>query len=64
MTRREHTRLSTVQEQQYAEDKRVKPVCLWKVWPNEAHDFTPWLAKHIDWLGDELNLKLERVRRR
>ncbi len=39
----------------------LKPVDLWTVWPNEAHDFTPWLANHIDRLGDVLNLRLEQV---
>ena len=30
-------------------------------WPHEAHDFTPWLAEHLDLLGAELGLKLEAV---
>ena len=25
------------------------------VWPNEAFDFTPWLAEHLDWLAEDLN---------
>jgi hypothetical protein len=29
------------------------------VWPNEAQDFTPWLAAHIDELGEALRLDLE-----
>lgn len=45
------------------EIQSLKPVSLWKAWPNEARHFTPWLAKHIDRLGAALNLKLERVRR-
>ena len=44
------------------EIRELKPVSLWKAWPHEAHDFTPWLAKHIDRLADVLNLSLERVR--
>ena len=39
----------------------LEPVNLWEAWPHEAHDFTPWLAEHIDRLGGKLNLKLERV---
>ena len=30
-------------------------------WPNEAYDFTPWLAGHLDLLGAELGLTLEEV---
>lgn len=30
-------------------------------WPHEAHDFTPWLADHLDLLGAELGLTLEAV---
>ena len=28
-------------------------------WPHEAHNFTPWLADHLDLLGEELGMKLE-----
>jgi len=41
----------------------LEPVSLREPWPDEAHDFTPWLAKHIDRLGAALNLKLDGVRR-
>ncbi len=44
------------------EIRALEPVSLRKAWPYEAHDFTPWLAKHIDRLADVLNLSLERVR--
>ena len=37
----------------------LKPVNIRKVWPHEAHDFTPWLAEHIGDLGDALGLELE-----
>ena len=37
----------------------LQPVDLREAWPNEAQDFTPWLAEHLDRLGAELNLDLE-----
>ena len=40
----------------------LRPMNLRDVWPHEAHDFTPWLAEHLDWLGDALGLELELVR--
>ena len=33
------------------------------VWPTEAHSFTPWLAEHIEALGEALGLDLELVER-
>lgn len=29
-----------------------------EMWPNEAYDFTPWLARHLSQLGDAVGLKL------
>lgn len=29
-----------------------------EVWPHEAHDFTPWLAKNISVLGDEIGIDI------
>ncbi len=43
------------------EIQSLEPVSLRKAWRHEAHDFIPWLAEHIDRLGDTLNLRLERV---
>ncbi|MCY3699910.1 MAG: hypothetical protein OXH46_09800 [Gemmatimonadetes bacterium] len=40
----------------------LRPMSLRDVWRHEAHDFTPWLAKHLDRLGDALGLELELVR--
>ena len=34
-----------------------------ELWPNEALDFTPWLADNLDLLGTELDLRLELVAR-
>ena len=39
----------------------LEPVSLRKAWPDEARDFTPWLANHLHLLGAELNLALELV---
>ena len=39
----------------------MKSVDLREAWPHEALDFTPWLARHIDRLGAELDLRFERV---
>jgi hypothetical protein len=33
----------------------LEPVSLRQVWPDEARDFTPWLAAHLHLLGAELN---------
>lgn len=39
---------------------KVEEVALRKIWPNEARDFTPWLAQqdNLDSLGDLLGLSL------
>ena len=42
--------------QSLARIERIDPR---NVWPNEAQDFTPWLASHIDQLGEALGLELE-----
>ena len=35
------------------------PVPIRDVWPNEARDFTPWLAEQPEFLGEALNLELD-----
>ena len=37
----------------------IQNVDLREVWPNEAADFTPWLAENISKLGEALSLELE-----
>ena len=38
---------------------RLVATPLRQLWPNEATDFTPWLADNIDLLGDALDMTLE-----
>ena len=40
---------------------KMERVALREVWPDEARDFTPWLAEHIAELGDALGFSLETV---
>ncbi len=45
------------------EIRALKALDLRQVWPNETQDFTPWLADHLNLLGDKLNLAFESVER-
>ena len=38
---------------------RMERVALSEVWPDEAKDFTPWLANHIEGLEDALGLEVK-----
>jgi len=40
----------------------IEQVEVRKMWEHEALDFTPWLAKNLDLLGDATGMKLELVR--
>jgi len=40
---------------------RLEPVPLRELWPNEAHDFTRWLAENLDFLGETLDVALSLV---
>lgn len=42
---------------------KIEQVEVRHIWENEAHDFTPWLASHLDLLGDAVDMKLELVQR-
>jgi hypothetical protein len=41
----------------------LKRLDLRTLWPNEAHDFSPWLASNIDKLGEALGMELELAQR-
>lgn len=38
---------------------KLKPIAFRKKWPNEASDFTPWLADYINILSEEIGIELE-----
>lgn len=40
---------------------KIEEVGLREIWPHEADDFTPWLAEHLDLLGEALHLDLTLV---
>lgn len=45
----------------YTLDTLTQETNLRKVWPNEAKDFTPWLAEHLEYIGNILEMDLELV---
>ena len=38
---------------------KIERVEIGTVWPQEANDFTPWLATNLGLLGEELGMELE-----
>jgi hypothetical protein len=40
---------------------RLEPVPLRELWPNEARDFTTWVAENLDFLGEALETELSLV---
>ena len=40
---------------------QLEEVDIRSIWENEARDFTPWLAEHLDLLGNAIGLELERI---
>ncbi len=45
----------------YNLDTLTQETNLRKVWSNEAKDFTPWLAEHLEYIGNILEMDLELV---
>jgi hypothetical protein len=41
----------------------IRKVNIRDVWPNEAQDFTPWLAENLEKLGEVLGMDLEMIER-
>ncbi len=42
-------------------EEEIEQLDVRNMWKHEARDFTPWLADHLDLLGNELGMKLELV---
>ena len=42
---------------------QLEPIAPHTLWPDEARDFTPWLAQNLDRLAAELHMDLELVQR-
>lgn len=45
----------------YNLDTLTQETNLRKAWPNEAKDFTPWLADHLEYIGNILEMDLELI---
>ena len=44
-----------------APEEGIEKVGVRSKWKDEAYDFTPWLAKNLNLLGEELGVRLELV---